>query len=242
MSRHHLSARASGSLVRKFVALVTLLSPAAFVAQGCSSSGGVGDPCVPEDEYVASFSAFSASEVNIESRSFSCQTRVCLVNHFRGRVSCPFGQDEGKVGGILKPNDKGQIDKANKPAPDSIDYKATCRIPGSTGADADYVNVPVPPQCKTRLPEKAVYCSCRCDGADKDAKYCECPDGFACTPFKELDLGAVVAGGSGQLAGSYCVKKSDEGWKQNDCSTGETVAATAKRNDAVTDVDGKGNP
>lgn len=242
MSRHHLSARAPGSLVRKFVALVTLLSPTVFVAQGCSSSGGVGDPCVPEDEYVASFSSFSASEVNIESRSFSCQTRVCLVNHFRGRVSCPYGQDEGKVGSVLKPAANGSIDKANKPAPDSIDYKSTCRIPGSTGADADYVNVPVHPQCKTRTPDTAVYCSCRCDGADKDAKYCECPDGFVCQPFKELDLGAVVAKGSGQLAGSYCVKKSDTGWKQGDCPTGETVAQTIGRDDSLKASGDQGNP
>src|SRR5262245_957695 len=55
--------------------------------------GGVGDPCVPDDEYSARFSGFALSEVNVESRSFSCETRVCLVNHFQGRVSCPAGQN-----------------------------------------------------------------------------------------------------------------------------------------------------
>lgn len=59
---------------------------------GCPS-GGVGDPCIPEDEYRENFPGFDLTEANIESRSFQCQTRVCLVNHFQGRVSCPLGQD-----------------------------------------------------------------------------------------------------------------------------------------------------
>lgn len=57
----------------------------------CPTSG-VGDPCIPEDEYRANFRGFTLKEENIESRSFQCQTRLCLVNHFQGRVSCPFGQ------------------------------------------------------------------------------------------------------------------------------------------------------
>jgi len=55
-------------------------------------SGGVGDPCIPEDEYNPQFAGFKVTEENIESRSFQCQTRIRLVNHFQGRVSCPLGQ------------------------------------------------------------------------------------------------------------------------------------------------------
>ncbi|EYF07420.1 hypothetical protein [Chondromyces apiculatus] len=55
-------------------------------------SGGVGDPCTPEDEYDPGFAGFKVTEENIESRSFQCQTRICLVNHFQGRSSCPLGQ------------------------------------------------------------------------------------------------------------------------------------------------------
>jgi hypothetical protein len=58
---------------------------------GCPS-GGVGDQCIPEDEYRENFAGFDISEENIESRSFQCDTRICLVNHFQGRVSCPTGQ------------------------------------------------------------------------------------------------------------------------------------------------------
>ena len=80
-------------MLRKAVVLSAFLSPLALFAQGCQS-GGVGDPCIPEDEYLPNFGGFAASEVNIESRSFQCETRVCLVNHFRGRVTCPLGQNQ----------------------------------------------------------------------------------------------------------------------------------------------------
>jgi hypothetical protein len=71
-----------------------LLSVAAIgaIPTACQS-GGVGDPCTPEDEYDPQFSGFKVSEENIESRSFQCETRICLVNHFQGRVSCPLGQE-----------------------------------------------------------------------------------------------------------------------------------------------------
>ena len=70
-----------------FAVAVTL----ATMLMGCPSSG-VGDPCIPEDEYKENFSGFKITEENVESRSFQCQTRICLVNHFQGRVSCPRGQ------------------------------------------------------------------------------------------------------------------------------------------------------
>jgi hypothetical protein len=75
-------------------ALLGLLSVAAlgFIPTACQS-GGIGDPCTPEEEYNPQFAGFKVTEENIESRSFQCQTRICLVNHFQGRVSCPLGQD-----------------------------------------------------------------------------------------------------------------------------------------------------
>ncbi|MEZ4440296.1 MAG: hypothetical protein R3B72_14460 [Polyangiaceae bacterium] len=77
--------------VRLGCAMVIVGSFGALFTIGCES-GGVGDPCVPEDEYKDSFAGFNLSEENIESRSFQCQTRICLVNHFQGRVTCPNGQ------------------------------------------------------------------------------------------------------------------------------------------------------
>ena len=75
--------------------ILAVLASAAAIAvltgTGCQP-GGVGDPCTPEAEYNPSFLGFDVKEVNTESESFQCLTRLCLVNHFQGRVSCPYGQ------------------------------------------------------------------------------------------------------------------------------------------------------
>lgn len=156
---------------------------------GCQS-GGVGDPCTPEDEYQANFSGFDKGEVNIESRSYQCETRVCLVNHFQGRTTCPYGQSEAD---LAKYPDN--VDPATRVHTNPDNHR--CHIPGTT----ETVQVVVEPQVDKRQTDTSVYCSCRCDGPDPNAKYCECPSGFQCEPLVQ-DLGL----GSGQLAGSYCVK------------------------------------
>jgi hypothetical protein len=213
-------------ILRKVVVLFAVLSPLGLFAQGCQS-GGVGDPCTPEDEYQTQFSGYAASELNIESRSFQCETRVCLVNHFRGRVSCPLGQDENVVTNVA----------GAAPATGSALYKSACRVPGSSGTKAQYVEVPVQPQCNTRKASQAVYCSCRCDGPDKNAKYCECPSGYSCQNFPEFDLGAAVSASSGQLRGSYCIKEKTQ-YVPGSCSQQATVKDTETGTDACTD---KGN-
>ncbi len=125
---------------------------------GCKP-GGVGDPCIPEDEYSTEFSGYSAEEVNVESRSFQCVTRVCLVNHFQGRVSCPYGQTQGAIN--RNPDDGSAEDR--------------CHIPGTLGnRREDAVQVPVNPQLVERQAEDTVYCSCRCANAEgrTDDDYC----------------------------------------------------------------------
>jgi hypothetical protein len=150
---------------------------------GCEV-GGVGDPCTPEDEYLEDFSGFSVDEVNVESRSFQCETRICLVNHFRGRVSCEFGSPDS------------QLNVNVEPKPDA------CVLPGSGNLP---VKVPVDPQLKERRANDTVYCSCRCDGPEADARYCECPSGFSCEHL--VDKLPVGTGKGGQLAGSYCIRE-----------------------------------
>jgi len=181
-------------------------------ALGCQG-GGVGDPCVPEDEYRQDFNGYAMTEVNVESKSFQCETRVCIVNHFQGRVSCPYGQ-------------KGEGDDIDIVTPGSPQYKAPtdparCRVPGTNGdhcvdlgtkkvtpcgganaTNVDEITVPVQPQRIYRNAQDTVYCSCRCKGPDPSARYCECPSGYECSELvRELGLP-----GKAQLAGSYCVK------------------------------------
>lgn len=176
-----------------------------LIAMGCES-GGVGDPCIPEDEYNPNFASFSSEEVNVESRSFQCETRVCLVNKFQGRVSCPYG------------------------APVAGD--GNCAIPGtdpnSTNPE-DKVQVAVAAQLVDRREDKAVYCSCRCanaqGGKDDGANYCDCPSGFSCEKLVD-DVGL----GGTQLAGSYCVKEGT-----NKVGTGATCSDTLQNCDAKYD-------
>lgn len=168
------------------------LASAGFVAlvagPGCKQTG-VGDPCIPEQEYDAQFNGFVVDQVNVESKSYQCETRLCLVNHFQGRVSCPYGQD--------------------KDGTPPTGAKA-CTIPGSADKVSGNPNDPkagatVPAQCLSRNADKAVYCSCRCaniDGrTDDGANYCQCPDGFSCE-----QLVTSIGPGDTGLTGAYCIK------------------------------------
>lgn len=176
-------------------------------ALGCQS-GGVGDPCTPEDEYRQSFNGYAVTEVNVESKSFQCETRVCIVNHFQGRVSCPYGQTEDILDSGATP--KSPTDPARCRIPGTngkhcLDQSGTksadCPADGS-GTNIDEITVPVQSQLIDRNAQDTVYCSCRCAGPDPAAKYCECPSGYACTELvRELGLP-----GKAELAGSYCVK------------------------------------
>ena len=153
------------------------------LSMGCQS-GGVGDPCTPEDEYQKTFAGYAVTEANIESRSFQCETRLCLVNHFQGRVSCPYGQSGVSAG--------------TQTSTTETDY---CHIPGTADKNSR-INVDVLPQLTGRRADDAVYCSCRCDGPDPNARYCKCPSGYTCTELlKDIGLG------SSELAGSYCIKE-----------------------------------
>ena len=149
---------------------------AAWMGTTACQSSGIGDPCVPEDEYQRYFSGYEVGEVNLETRSFQCESRICLVNHFQGRVSCPYGQ---ALGGGADPR---------------------CHIPGTTGPDGA-IRVDVRPQIRNRRAEDAVYCSCRCGGNDERGRYCKCPTGFVCSLLLH-DIGI----GPSELNGSYCIK------------------------------------
>ncbi len=152
------------------------------LSAGCGEDA-VGAACVPEDEYNPNFGGFSADGANVESRSFQCKSRICLVNRFQGRVTCAYGQDEAG-GGCLTP-------------------------------DGLAVQTPVAPQLVGRTPDDSVYCSCRCDGEDPNAAYCECPEGFSCT---EVVPNLPLA--SEELTGKYCIK---EGTDVDDTTLPETV-------------------
>ncbi len=117
----------------------------------------LGAPCLPDDEYQHTFSSFSPGEVTVVTGSQACASRVCVVNHFQGRASCPYGQTE--------------IQAENDPQ---------CFLPGSNVA----VTVPVEPQLKDRRADSAAICSCRCDGPG-DGPFCDCAEGMECARLIE---------------------------------------------------------
>lgn len=133
---------------------------------------GIGDPCTPEDEYRSNFGGFKLSEENIESRAFQCATRICLVNHFQGRVSCPAGQ-------------KNDIIKNCDPSASGNDGSNPACASGEKCVESETLA----PECDPAVPTS-------CSGVqgtacDKTRKICSCtpggapgPEGYFCSSDK----------------------------------------------------------
>jgi len=198
------------SILAGLAAAATLV---AVMGTGCQSTG-IGDPCTPEQEYSPTFVGFSSQEVSTEGESFQCQTRLCLVNHFQGRVSCPYGQDAS--GNAVAP--------ATNPC-------ATPGIGATVTGPLNAMGKPVDPkagfavkaQCLDRTADKTVYCSCRCadlNGTQNGGTFCNCPSGFTCTQLVS-SLSASVDQG---LTGAYCIK---DGTAYSDSATSNSGLACA---------------
>ena len=205
-----------GMKARLFVASSSLCLALVLVQQGCSSStstaadggaptattaAGLGSPCTPAQERDPAFLAFADNELNVETQSPSCATGVCLVNHFRGRVSCPYGQTaDGQP-----PSGATACTTPDKHLP----------VTGSAGDPVKKAQVAA--QCADRTAEKTVYCSCRCANAngktDDGSAYCACGDGFECAP-----LASAIGADPEHIAGSYCIKANTAYDKSTACT------------------------
>lgn len=155
-----------------------------------AAPGAIGDPCIPDQEKQATFGWFVEQEVSVQANTPQCGVNdVCLVNHFRGRVTCPYGED------------------ARGRGPDGL---AGCIVAGGTDPviPTDEFNTgmaEIEPQCADRTAVRTVYCSCRCanaSGGTDDGTYCACPSGTACT---QLVFGSPLPGET-DTSGAYCVK------------------------------------
>lgn len=140
-------------------------------------SGGVGDPCTPEDEYSPDFAGFKMTEENIESRSFQCATRICLVNHFQGRVSCPLGQgslDTPAVGSSLaRKSCKGKGDTSCGTGEQCVEASTLALECTSDGG------CPGGTKCKGLDAQAGVKGVCDCSGATDEEKT-KFPEGYTC--------------------------------------------------------------
>jgi hypothetical protein len=162
---------------RNVAALCALLSTMACgeTAQAPTTSLAIGMSCVTQDDLSPTMAGYQEHEISIYDRDDGV---VCLVDHFQGRVSCPYGQtDEDLALPVDHPN----------------------RCITSSG---ELVTAGVVPQLSGRPPGDAVYTSCHCAGANPDQPYCRCPSGFQCAELIE-DLGL----GSTEYAGSWCQRR-----------------------------------
>jgi hypothetical protein len=228
-------------MTRKYLSALTAVAAVAFVnvvaGTGCSTTG-IGDPCIPEAEYASDFLGFSEQEVNVESKSFQCETRLCLVNHFRGRVSCPYGQATTADRANLGASSASSFTCSGTGAPNA--QNTPCCLPGvdqpvlsdsdvqsnkGPGSASDSL---VQANCTDRTADKAVYCSCRCEninGQTNDgAVYCQCPSGFECSQLVQ-----PIGVGNAGLTGGYCVKKNTNYTTQScesSCTAGSASGST----------------
>jgi hypothetical protein len=179
-----------------------------FLPASCQS-GGVGDPCTPEDEYNPQFAGFKVTEENIESRSFQCQTRICLVNHFQGRVSCPLGQappkscsgpSDASCGADSKCVEAGTLapdcdpDAADKGAAACAGYGGVCNVTTRACQCNQTADCPTNSYCDAEAKQcKSYVChkggsNCQIPGADKnEGKAC-------CIPGTDTPVAAPVCG------------------------------------------------
>ncbi len=143
---------------------------------GCPQTG-IGDPCTPEDEFKEGFPGFTLQSAFIESRSFQCQTRLCLVNHFQGRSSCPRGQAQPRVCN----DDAGVCDKAND---------ESCKFAGVILENCDptpcTANGANPANCNGQGGKNV---ACGGNVCDPDGRFCQCtagqcPDRYFCDSGK----------------------------------------------------------
>jgi hypothetical protein len=151
---------------------------------GADAGALVGEHCTPDSEDAEYFSGFSTDEVNFGLQDTDCASRICLSFHFRGRMTCPYGQ-----------SDPGMADPSSP-------EERFCHFAGVSDPQ-HRVAVPVGPQCTQRRASQAVFCSCRCGGGEPGASYCACPAGTHC----------VVGVGFGDrlrdpehLVGDYCIR------------------------------------
>jgi hypothetical protein len=204
----YVTGAAAGNCEQTVIVSTPTLLPAGAVANiGCGETPATGAPpatsatlvgarCIPSPELSSTFWGFDYHEVTLDENNPACSGDVCLLNHFQGLTSCPYGQGQG-----------GQ--------PTAQDASA-CTVPG-TGAPVRPNTLPpslpppsaevsqfVSPWCADRKASDTVYCSCRCANAEGNtndgASYCACPTGYTCAQV----VPAFMSGDP--RAGGYCIK------------------------------------
>jgi hypothetical protein len=122
-----------------------------------SSAASLGAPCVPSPELSTSFAGFSQMEVTLDENNPACGNgAACVVNHFQGLTSCPYGQDAGAD---------------------------TCTVPGTSTPVLAEVRAQVTPRQTANTVYCSCRCENAEGKIDDGASYCACPSGYTCSPL-----------------------------------------------------------
>jgi hypothetical protein len=137
----------------------------------------IGTPCLPSEESILTFDGFSDTEVTFSTTTPSGGP-MCIVDRFRGLVTCPYGQ----------------IATGQPPADGS-----PC-----LSIDGQPVVGMVEPQCVDRPASQVVVWSCRCANAqgrtDDGVAYCTCPASTVCS-----QLITPIGPSEDEVSGAYCL-------------------------------------
>lgn len=137
----------------------------------------IGTPCVPLIESHSTFDGYSSAEISLTSPG-APGAPTCLVYHFRGLVTCPYGQ-----------NASGQAPAGASPC---------------TTTGGQPVVGAVAPQCTDRPASKVVLWSCRCanlEGQTNDGDtYCTCPSSMTCAQAY-----SSIGASEDDVSGAYCL-------------------------------------
>jgi len=135
----------------------------------------IGSPCAPTAEVQPSFDGFQKEDVELMPVPSGSPT--CLIDHFQGLVTCPYGQSA-----------------SGQPPADA----SAC-----TTTDGQPVTGMVLPQCMDRTASHVVVWSCRCANfegqTDDGAQYCTCPSTTTCAQL------VSSLGGEDEISGGYCI-------------------------------------
>ncbi len=187
------------------VALLGCGQTAASSSPSATSAASVGIACIPSEERSSAFAGFLTSQVTLDEGNSACGSDVCLVNHFEGLTSCPYGQDS-----------TGAAPPGAQP----------CALPdGGAGVHPDGgAGQSVAAWCTDRKASSTVCCSCRCENAlgktDDGASYCSCPTGYICSQV----VPAIEPGDPS--SGGYCIRAGSQYSSNPACSSACYPVAT----------------
>ncbi len=116
-----------------------------------------GAPCVPSEELDPTFAGFNLGNISLDAGTPACSSGMCLVNHFDGRVSCPYGQGQGTAGCFVPGSDTAvepQVVPQFVARPASTSVTCTCRCAGS--GPGPYCTCPSGMQCTALIPDVGI--------------------------------------------------------------------------------------